>query len=859
MLGSRMFLAMSIGCCLLGTHVQFVVANGPDEGSGVAQEQEVAVSGEGGAYGEAVFDAGRGPSLVNYSARRGLMTNQCGPIDLVFVLDSSGSMEDEWYLIRPDLIRLIDELEVQAAGDVRLGLVDFDSVITVAHSLTTDINAVKATIQNLNVWGGTAPGEPSDEAVREVVSESICNVIGDFNTPFRPIDNRVIILITDAEPLGCDDVYTPGYDDVNAQLRAQEAAALGIRIFSAFSPGNSAAHPSAEAIARQYAEVTSGFFVRTNSYCGGLFESLESFLIAGDCNGNGVRDCDDAQLPDCNNNGIMDCREIAWKTSEDCSDDGIPDECQSNCDCAGWVTIAGPSSTVEAMTVLDGDLVLGGWFSSAAGVPNTRYVARWNGTQWSSFGTGMNFYVYALTTWDPDGQGPASPQLIAGGIFSTAGGVAARAIARWNGSAWAPLGSGMDLAVLDLAVWDPDGVGPGTAQLVAAGSFTTAGGVPARGIARWDGSSWSAFGAGLVAVRDLKTWDPDGAGPTPEWLIAVASDNAYRWDPSSAIWIPLSSTSFSGGLRAATFWDSDAAGPRSEEIVLGGGAGNIPEDFYARVGRWDVQTLLPLGRYMDADPISLCVQDLQTEGGRPSRLVAGGDFTYAAPSGANRIAFWDGVVWRPLGTGFNDRVNCVGEWDPDKDGPLPKRLVAGGKFSTAGGAPSSFFAIWSRRVPAQITASPNAVLASVGGSATFSAAGIGDPVPNYQWLKNGQPIQNGPSAGGGTIAGAQTAQLAITNLGRLDTGSYALQVSNGCAQDTSGPAPLHVICLGDANCSGNIDFFDIDVFVAKFGCPSADPGCSSPCPWQNCDVDGNGHVDFFDIDPFIGLLGTTCQ
>lgn len=68
-----------------------------------------------------------------------------------------------------------------------------------------------------------------------------------------------------------------------------------------------------------------------------------------------------------------------------------------------------------------------------------------------------------------------------------------------------------------------------------------------------------------------------------------------------------------------------------------------------------------------------------------------------------------------------------------------------------------------------------------------------------------------------------------------------------------------LLCLGDTDCDGDADFFDIDPFVAKLGCPGIDPcGCSADCPWKNADVDGDGDVDFFDIDPFVARLGVPC-
>jgi hypothetical protein len=129
-----------------------------------------------------------------------------------------------------------------------------------------------------------------------------------------------------------------------------------------------------------------------------------------------------------------------------------------------------------------GNLVAGGIFTTAGGV-RARRIARWNGSTWSALGSGINGNVYALAV---DGSG----NLVAGGSFTTAGGVRANGIARWNGSAWRKLGSGLDGDVSALAV---DGRG----NLYAKGSFTNAGGVRSNGIARWNGSAWSALGSGL--------------------------------------------------------------------------------------------------------------------------------------------------------------------------------------------------------------------------------------------------------------------------------------------------------------------------------------------------------------------------
>jgi hypothetical protein len=133
-----------------------------------------------------------------------------------------------------------------------------------------------------------------------------------------------------------------------------------------------------------------------------------------------------------------------------------------------------------------------------AGGAHARNVARWDGTSWSALGSGVEQLapftfttplVNALAVYD-DGGGEA---LYAGGLFDTADGVSANNIARWDGTSWAGLGSGINGEVHALAVFD-GGDGP---ELVAGGYFNMADGALARAVARWNGASWTNLGEGL--------------------------------------------------------------------------------------------------------------------------------------------------------------------------------------------------------------------------------------------------------------------------------------------------------------------------------------------------------------------------
>ncbi|MCC6662016.1 MAG: hypothetical protein IT437_14160 [Phycisphaerales bacterium] len=190
---------------------------------------------------------------------------------------------------------------------------------------------------------------------------------------------------------------------------------------------------------------------------------------------------------------------------------------------------------VASLVSYNGLLVAGGYFTVAGGQPCFG-LAQWDGQDWSMFPDGAR-WVDALFVWNGDlisGSTPGvtrwdgkswsflTPQehldevlalaeyrgdLIAGGTFHPPISVHS-GIARFDGTAWRDLGLGTNGTVWALTTWDPDGMGAAPELLIAGGTFFEAGGVPAVGVAAWDGTQWSSLGSGLDGgVRALTTWD----------------------------------------------------------------------------------------------------------------------------------------------------------------------------------------------------------------------------------------------------------------------------------------------------------------------------------------------------------------
>lgn len=153
-----------------------------------------------------------------------------------------------------------------------------------------------------------------------------------------------------------------------------------------------------------------------------------------------------------------------------------------------WSSLgSGVNSTVYALAVDEnGHLIAGGGFSTAGGVSVSR-VARWDGNAWSAIGSGISGGVYELALADNG--------LYAVGWFPSIGANSnCRYIARWDGSSWLNVGSGVGGSAANVTsiALAPSG------DVYVGGWFTEAGGnTNASYIARWNGSEWQALGSGV--------------------------------------------------------------------------------------------------------------------------------------------------------------------------------------------------------------------------------------------------------------------------------------------------------------------------------------------------------------------------
>jgi len=392
---------------------------------------------------------------------------------------------------------------------------------------------------------------------------------------------------------------------------------------------------------------------------------------------------------------------------------------------------------------------------------------------------GVNGGVGAATTWDPDGAGPLSAQLVVGGDFPSAGGTSVNGIARWDGTTWMPFGSGFAESagrapnVQALAVLSSS-YGVMAGQLIAGGSFDSVGGVPATAVARWDGSAWHAM-PGLSASGSLQ--------PSLNWLYVVPSnvpsvggqliaggfvelvngvpinngvarwDGAawhsmgstpadyavcgmpYAWDPDGASPLPpVLVCSFwevtgSGGPITVRYWDGTnwapylptplcQCGPLSPMITMPSGplAGQLIANANAEVENWDGVSWQHLGPPPFDNSYNIYALSAVPTGNGPfAGQVVIGGYF---TNSHNNIARYDGTNWQDVGAGFDGEVRVLTSWDPDGAGSQTPQLVAGGYFANAGSGVVNSIAHFDGNVWRSFSG-------SVTGATVYSMASIG--------------------------------------------------------------------------------------------------------------------------------------
>lgn len=135
---------------------------------------------------------------------------------------------------------------------------------------------------------------------------------------------------------------------------------------------------------------------------------------------------------------------------------------------------------IEALSVFKGELYACGFFTQIDGI-TFNHIAKWNGSAWSAVESGLpNFDRLCMAVYNNE--------LYIGGNFLASQGYPSDYIMKWNDTTWLPVGIGANgpVTALDSAY----------GHLFAGGDFTSIDSVDANHIAEYDGQ-WHAMSTGL--------------------------------------------------------------------------------------------------------------------------------------------------------------------------------------------------------------------------------------------------------------------------------------------------------------------------------------------------------------------------
>lgn len=329
-------------------------------------------------------------------------------------------------------------------------------------------------------------------------------------------------------------------------------------------------------------------------------------------------------------------------------------------DGSNWVAVQGPGivGEVRAMTRSGSDVVIGGTFAKISGA-TMNGIARWNGSTFTPLGSGMaGSSVEALVTLD-------NGDIVAGGSFVAAGGVAANHIARWNGTSWSAMGNGFDQPVYALCKM-PNG------DVIAGGAFTMEVGAPVlcNHVARWNGTAWSPMHLGMnndvlaLVVRNDGTLFAGG-----RFTVASTFSRYYvtQWTGSQWGQVGAAMNNAVHGLAARPNGDIVAVGEFTQASL----------QTVDRIARWNGSTWASMGAASGNPGIVRAVLALPN-----GDVVAGRGFNQPTGAVDSGISRWNGSTWNYMsflaGWTTNDPV-LVRAFAQRADGDL----IVGGDFHVA--------------------------------------------------------------------------------------------------------------------------------------------------------------------------------
>lgn len=325
---------------------------------------------------------------------------------------------------------------------------------------------------------------------------------------------------------------------------------------------------------------------------------------------------------------------------------------------------------VRSLAVYGGELVAGGWFHSSQDINGpASYYQSWNGTRWAPLGTGQPVSnLQRLRVMGTD--------LYALGLFN---GDHQFGIARWDGTTWH---AGEDH--LRWMAWDVASFG---GEMYVGGALSADGPMASSPLARLHNGRWEPPLTPGDGMHGLMGWDGPGVNVLAAVEGGIVAGGRLDFAGAPGGWVPFTGTVRWDGTRWSAFgdrsWDDiDIYGLAWHQGVLYA-AGFFEVGWnLASVARFESGRWVPVGTigepFLNADCLTSAFGD----------LFVGGSIPYGGTGG---VARWNGTTWSSVGGGIT-KGNYIASMTAHGD-----ELIVGGDFTEMDGVPCRYVAAWNPR------------------------------------------------------------------------------------------------------------------------------------------------------------------
>jgi hypothetical protein len=210
---------------------------------------------------------------------------QCGPMDVVFVIDNTGSMTAVIAEVQKQVGKIADATQNASGGDYQFGLIALpaNNVDVLLDMTPNNRQQLDAAVVKMATVGSCGAAVGYDEGMNAAINHlgprtgTAGSQTGTFSGVWRPQATKIIIVITDTDPSGFECVRTD--EEKFAIKLATDGLAQGIHTTGIYVPDGGGTDPIADPkILSDVAGAGGGFFKQSKDDASDLSDVIADII-----------------------------------------------------------------------------------------------------------------------------------------------------------------------------------------------------------------------------------------------------------------------------------------------------------------------------------------------------------------------------------------------------------------------------------------------------------------------------------------------------------------------------------------------------------------------------------------------------